>query len=134
MDVRRTLLHGKIHRATVTGAELHYPGSITIAAELMAAAGLVDYERVLVVDVTNGARLETYAIPGGGPGVVEMNGAAAHLIHVGDTVIIMSFVEVDDAEARGWRPTIVLVDESNRVTAIRRGRDADLITAGEAGE
>ena len=132
--MRRTLLNGKIHRATVTGAELHYPGSITIDAELMAAAGLVDWERVLVVDVTNGARLETYAIPGGGPGVVEMNGAAAHLMHVGDTVIIMSFVDVDDAEARGWRPTIVLVDESNRITAVRNGREADPVPAAAVAE
>lgn len=112
----RMLLNGKIHRATVTQADLNYVGSITIDAELMAHSRLVEGERVSVVDITNGARLETYVIAGDtGSGVVGINGAAAHLVHPGDKVIIMSFVGVDEAERVAHRPSVVHVDDANRV-------------------
>ena len=116
--MRRTLLGGKIHRATVTGADLDYIGSITVDADLLSAAGILPYERVQVVDVTNGARLETYAITGpAGSGVVQLNGAAAHLVSIGDLVIVMAYVELDETEARHWKPRVVLVDEENRPTS-----------------
>ena len=116
--VRRTMLKSKIHRATVTQADLHYVGSITIDADLMDAADLLEGEQVAVVDIDTGARLETYAIPGPrGSGVIGINGAAARLVHAGDLVIIMSYVVVDDAEARALRPSIVHVDAANRVVA-----------------
>lgn len=118
----RTMLSGKIHRATVTGADVHYVGSITIDASLMEAAGIVAHERVQVVDVDNGARLETYVIPAiAGSGTIQLNGAAAHLVDVGDKVIIMSYVQLDDAEVPCWKPRVVLVDEDNRIQEIRRG-------------
>ncbi len=113
----RTVLNGKIHRATVTGADLDYIGSITIDETLLAAADMLPFERVQVVDVTNGARLETYIIAGeAGSGTIQLNGAAAHLVSVGDLVIIMSYAQVADAEARGWQPKVVLVDERNAIT------------------
>ncbi len=120
--MRRTLLNGKIHRATVTGADLDYVGSITLDPELMRLADILDHEKVQVVDVTNGARLETYAIPGDpGSGTVQLNGAAAALVDPGDLVIIMSYVELDDAEARDWRPKAVFVDEANRPIRVEGG-------------
>lgn len=113
----RTILNGKIHRATVTGADLDYIGSITIDEDLLRAADMLPFERVQVADVTNGARLETYIIAGEpGSGVVQLNGAAAHLVNVGDLVIIMAYAQVEDAEARGWQPKVVLVDEHNAIT------------------
>lgn len=113
----RTVLNGKIHRATVTGADLDYIGSITIDETLLAAADMLPFERVQVVDVTNGARLETYIIAGeAGSGTIQLNGAAAHLVSVGDLVIIMSYAQVADAEARDWQPKVVLVDERNAIT------------------
>ncbi|HET9110380.1 MAG TPA: aspartate 1-decarboxylase [Ktedonobacterales bacterium] len=112
----RTVLNGKIHRATVTGADLDYIGSITIDETLLEAADMLPFERVQVVDVTNGARLETYIIAGErDSGVIQLNGAAAHLVHVGDLVIIMSYAQMQDAEARDWKPKVVLVDERNTV-------------------
>jgi len=112
----RTVLNAKIHRARVTAADLHYEGSISIDSDLMEAAGILPYERVQVVDVDNGARLETYAIEAPvGSGEIQVNGAAAHLLDVGDLVIIMSYVSVEDQEARGWKPTVVHVDGDNRV-------------------
>lgn len=118
----RTMLKSKLHRLTVTQADLHYVGSVTIDADLMAAADLLPGEQVAIVDVTNGARLETYVIPGeAGSGVIGINGAAAHLVHTGDTVIIISYCSVSDAEARTLRPTVVFVDAANRVTG--RGSD-----------
>ena len=115
----RSLLAGKIHRATVTHADLHYVGSLTVDGELMAAAGMVANERVLVVDIDNGARLETYLIEGEpGSGVLGVNGAAAHLIHPGDTVIVMSFGLVDDAEQTRHQPRVVHVDGDNRIIAV----------------
>ncbi|MGE5618830.1 MAG: aspartate 1-decarboxylase [Sphingomonadaceae bacterium] len=116
----RTMLSGKIHRATVTGADLHYVGSITVDRQLLEAANILPYERVQVVDVTNGARLETYAIPGeSGSGIVQLNGAAAHLVSIGDIVIIMSYVQVEDPVPPDWHPRVVLVDGRNRLTETR---------------
>lgn len=114
--MRRRLLNAKIHRATVTDANLHYVGSITIDRDLMDAANLIEFEQVAVVDVTNGARLETYVIEGPrGSGVVCMNGAAAHLITKGDLVIIISYVDLEQSELDNHRPTIVHVDARNRM-------------------
>ncbi len=118
----RTLLTGKIHRARVTGADVHYIGSISVDAALLDAAGILPHERVQVVDVDNGARLETYAIPApAGSGTIQLNGAAAHLVVVGHRVIIMAYGQLDDAEARAWQPAVVLVDDDNRITELRRG-------------
>lgn len=111
----RTLLKSKIHRATVTDANLHYVGSITLDSALMNAADLLPHELVHVLDVTNGARLETYVLEGApGSGEVRINGAAAHLVHPGDLVIVASYAQLDDGEARRWRPTVVQVDAANR--------------------
>lgn len=124
--MRRIMLKSKIHRARVTEADVDYVGSITLDRDLMDAADLLPNERVMVVDVDNGARLETYVIEGArGTGVVGINGAAAHLIHAGDTVIIMSWVDLADDDARRWRPVVLLVDASNAVTGrVREERDA----------
>jgi aspartate 1-decarboxylase len=112
----RTMLKSKIHRATVTQADLHYVGSVTIDEDLMDAADLLAGEQVAIVDVTNGARLETYVIPGErGSGVIGINGAAAHLVHAGDLVIIISYAMFDDATARTYRPKVVHVDRCNRM-------------------
>ncbi|GFG49810.1 aspartate 1-decarboxylase [Mycolicibacterium agri] len=117
--MRRTLLGGKIHRATVTQADLHYVGSLTIDADLMASAGIIEGEQVQVVDITTGARLTTYAITGqAGSGVIGINGAAAHLISPGDLVIIMSFVQLDDADCASHRAKVVHVDKTNRIVAL----------------
>ena len=113
----RTMLKSKIHRATITEADVNYVGSITVDEDLMKAADMIEYERVQVVDVNNGARLETYVIPGpAGSGVVCVNGAAARLVTPGDKVIVMSYAMLEDAEARGMHPTVVFVDEANRST------------------
>ena len=113
----RTMLKSKIHRATVTQADLHYVGSVTLDRDLMDAADLLPGEQVAVVDVDNGARLETYVIEGPrGSGIVGINGAAARLIHHGDLVIIISYAAVTDAEARTLRPRVVFVDADNRIT------------------
>ena len=117
--MRRTLMKSKIHRATVTMADLDYVGSVTIDRDLMDAADLLPNERVQVLDVTNGARLETYVIEGErGSGTIGINGAAAHLVHPGDLVLIVSYADLEDADARVWRPTIVLVDGDNRVDRV----------------
>lgn len=113
----RVMLHGKIHRATVTEADLHYVGSLTVDTDLLRAADILPNEQVLVVNLANGARLETYAIEGpAGSGVICANGAAAHHIHPGDIVIIMAYHLVDDAEARSVRPRVVFVDQHNKIT------------------
>jgi aspartate 1-decarboxylase len=112
----RTMFKSKIHRATVTKADLHYVGSVTIDADLMDAADLLPGEQVSIVDVTNGARLETYVIEGErGSGVIGINGAAAHLVHEGDLVIIISYAVLPDAEAKAFLPKVVFVDEANRI-------------------
>jgi aspartate 1-decarboxylase len=115
----RVMMKSKIHRATVTQADLHYVGSVTIDAALMEAADLIEGEKVAIVDVTNGARLETYVIAGElGSGVIGINGAAAHLVHPGDLVIIMSYALVADEEARALKPRVVHVDEKNRIVKL----------------
>ena len=119
----RIMMKSKVHRATVTQADLDYVGSVTFDAALMEAADLLDGEQVAIVDVTNGARIETYVIPGPrGSGVIGINGAAAHLVHPGDLVIIMSYAMLDDAEARAFKPRVVHVDGRNRIVKI--GNDA----------
>jgi aspartate 1-decarboxylase len=118
--MHRTMLGGKIHRATVTGADVEYEGSVTIDRDLLDAADIREHEVVHIWDVDNGARLQTYTIAGQrGSGVVCVNGAAAHLVHAGDRVIIASFVELDDAESATWLPSVVFVDADNRVVALR---------------
>jgi aspartate 1-decarboxylase len=120
--VQRTMLKSKIHRATVTDADLHYVGSVTVDEDLMRAADLLPGEQVAIVDVTNWARLETYVITGpAGSGVIGINGAAAHLVRPGDLVILISYGQMDDAEARTYQPRVVFVDEANRV--LDRGTD-----------
>ncbi|MGW7291684.1 aspartate 1-decarboxylase [Streptomyces xiamenensis] len=115
----RTMFKSKIHRATVTQADLHYVGSVTVDAELMEAADLLAGELVHIVDITNGSRLETYVIEGErGSGVIGINGAAAHLVRPGDLVILISYAQVDDAEARSLRPRVVHVDADNRVVSL----------------
>ncbi len=117
--IQRNMLGGKIHRATVTAADLNYIGSITIDSLLLEAADIREFEQVLVVDVTNGNRLETYTIMGAsGSGIIQLNGAAAHLVNVGDLVIVMSFVKVSEPVPTEWQPKVVLVDENNRITEI----------------
>jgi len=112
----RKFLKAKIHRAVVTDADLHYEGSLTIDKNLMDAAGILENELVQVVDVDNGARLETYAICGeAGKGEIKANGAAARLIHPGDRVIIMTYAYLDEFEMADWKPTVVLVDDKNAV-------------------
>src|ERR1700753_1962121 len=111
----RTLLKSKIHRVTVTQATLHYIGSETIDADLMDAADLLEGEQVTIVDIDNGARLVTYAITGRERSwVIGINGAAAHLVHPGDLVILIAYGTMDDAEAREYRPRIVFVDAENK--------------------
>jgi aspartate 1-decarboxylase len=115
----RIMMKSKIHRATVTQADLHYVGSVTLDSALMEAADLLEGEQVAIVDITNGARIETYVIPGErGSGVIGINGAAAHLVHPDDLVIIMSYAVVDDAEARGLEPRIVHVDAKNSIVKL----------------
>ena len=115
----RMMLGGKVHRATVTQADLHYVGSITIDQDLMRAADILEGEQVDVVDITNGARLTTYAITGApGSGVIGINGAAAHLIKPNDMVIIMSFRALDEREILDYVPRVVHVDERNRIVAL----------------
>lgn len=117
--MRRTMMKSKIHRATVTQANLDYVGSITIDRDLMDAADLLPNEKVQIVDNDNGNRLETYVIEGDrGSGVIGLNGAAARLVHPGDTVIIISYAELEDAEAREHGPTVVFVDGQNRVARL----------------
>ena len=112
----RTMLTAKIHRATVTQADLHYVGSVTVDQDLLDAADLLPGEKVAIVDVTNGARLETYVIPGPrGSGVIGINGAAARLVHVGDLVILIAYGLMDDREAREREPKVVFVDAENRI-------------------
>ncbi len=109
-----TMMHGKIHRATVTEANLEYVGSITIDEDLMDAAGILPGERVQICNNNNGARLETYTIPGKrGSGVVCLNGAAARCTAIGDVVIIIAYVQMDEKEARALVPKVVMVDEKN---------------------
>lgn len=119
--MERKMLKSKIHRATLTGADLQYEGSVTIDRDLLEAADILPYEAVCIWDVNNGSRLETYAIEGErGSGVVCVNGAAARLVAPGDLVIIASFVSLDDKAARSHEPKLVFVDERNRILPTRK--------------
>ncbi|UMG93890.1 aspartate 1-decarboxylase [Nocardioides sp. TF02-7] len=119
----RTMMTSKIHRATVTQADLHYVGSVTVDEDLLDAADLLPGELVHVVDITNGARLETYTIAGErGSGVIGINGAAARLVHPGDLVILIGYGQMTTEEARAHRPHVVFVDADNKVVAT--GSDA----------
>lgn len=115
-----TMLKSKIHRATVTEANLDYVGSITVDIDLLEAAGILEYEKVSVVDITNGSRLETYTIAGErGSGTICLNGAAAKLINAGDIVIIMAYADMTENEARGHRPKVVFVDGQNKPVSVK---------------
>ncbi|MFS0883874.1 aspartate 1-decarboxylase [Aeromicrobium sp. 179-A 4D2 NHS] len=124
----RTMMKSKIHRATVTQADLHYVGSVTVDEDLLDASDILPGELVHIVDVTNGARLETYTIAGPrGSGVIGINGAAAHLVHPGDIVILIAYAQVEDAEARELQPSVVFVDADNKVVTL--GHDAAEVPA-----
>ena len=123
--MQRTMLKSKIHRATVTECDLHYVGSITMDPDLLEAADVRDYEQVHVVDVDNGARFETYTIPGTrGSGEVVINGAAARLVHRGDTPIVISYASYDESELDRYQPRVVHVDRGNRILDV----DAEVAT------
>ena len=127
----RTMMKSKIRRATVTQADLHYVGSVTVDEDLMDAADLLAGEQVAIVDVTNGARLETYVIPGErGSGVLGINGAAAHLVHPGDLVILITYGLMDESEAKSYLPRVVHVDAANRVVEL--GADPSAPVPGSA--
>jgi aspartate 1-decarboxylase len=117
--MRRTMLKSKIHRATVTGSDLHYVGSITVDADLLEAADMLEHEMVQVLDIDNGARFETYTIAGErGSGEVTINGAAARLVHTGDRVIVVSYAEYDEQELGAYEPRVVHVDKANRIVDV----------------
>ncbi|BCW85853.1 MULTISPECIES: aspartate 1-decarboxylase [Paenarthrobacter] len=112
----RTMFKSKIHRATVTHADLHYVGSVTVDLDLLDAADILPGELVSIVDITNGARLETYTIAGErGSGVIGINGAAAHQVHVGDLVILITYAEMTTEEARSYEPKVVHVGKENQI-------------------
>ena len=116
----RTVFKSKLHRATVTQACLDYVGSITIDEDLMDAADILINEKVQVVDINNGERLETYAIPGPrGSGIIFLNGAAARLVQAGDKVIIITYAVVDDREAKGWKPTVAFLNDANQISELK---------------
>jgi aspartate 1-decarboxylase len=117
--MNRTMFKSKIHRATVTHADLHYVGSVTVDQDLLDAADILPGELVSIVDITNGARLETYTIAGErGSGVLGINGAAAHLVHEGDLVILITYAQMTTAEARDYAPSVVHVDARNRIVKL----------------
>jgi aspartate 1-decarboxylase len=119
--MHRTMLKSKIHRATVTDADLHYVGSITIDPELLEAADILEHEQVAVVDVNNGARFETYTIAGErGSGEMKVNGAAARLVHHGDTIIVISYAQYSREEMEHYEPRVVHVDSQNRIVTVDR--------------
>ena len=113
-----TVLYSKIHRATVTDAQLHYEGSLTIDKHLMDLAGLVEYQQIQIYNITNGERFTTYAIVGeANTGIIQVNGAAAHKARTGDLIIIASYAEIDHAAGPNWKPKLVFVDRQNKPTA-----------------
>ena len=117
--MQRVMLKSKVHRATVTDCDLHYVGSITVDADLLEAADILEHELVHVLDVDNGARFETYAIAGRrGSGEMKVNGAAARLVHRGDTVIVLTYGTYDEAEVDGHEPLVVHVDRDNRIARV----------------
>ncbi len=119
--MQRTMLKSKIHRASVTDCDLHYVGSITIDPELLEAADMLEFEQVAVVDVDNGARFESYTIAGGrGSGEVKVNGAAARLVHRGDTIIVISYASYDPDELRNYNPRVVHVGARNEILQVDR--------------
>jgi aspartate 1-decarboxylase len=116
--MRRTMLKSKIHRSTVTDCDLHYVGSITIDPDLLESADIREFEQVAVVDVDNGARFETYTIGGErGSGEIKVNGAAARLVHRGDTIIVISYASYEPHEMQDYRPRVVHVDSQNQILA-----------------
>lgn len=128
--MRRVMCKSKLHRATVTGADLEYEGSITLDPVLMQAAELLPFEQVHVLNLSNGARFETYAIPGApASGEVVVNGAAARLVQRGDRVIILSYADYDEAELRDFRPCFVFVDGANRITGFGSGGELQPVPA-----
>jgi aspartate 1-decarboxylase len=128
----RTMLKSKIHRATVTGSDLHYVGSITIDADLLEAADILAHEHVHVVDVDNGARFETYTIAGErGSGTIQVNGAAARLVHRGDTIIVISYAQYDSAELREHEPRVVHVETGTNSILDVDDAVATLLSAGK---
>ena len=117
--MRRTMLKSKIHRATVTASDLHYVGSITIDPLLLEAADILPHEQVHVVDVDNGARFETYTLVGDrGSGVIQVNGAAARLVHTGDTIIVISYADYSREDLEGYEPVVVHVDRGNAIIQV----------------
>jgi aspartate 1-decarboxylase len=117
--MRRTMLKSKIHRGTVTGSDLNYVGSITVDADLLEAADILEHELVHVLDIDNGARFETYTISGGrGSGEMCINGAAARLVHTGDKVIVVSYAQYDAGEMESYEPVVVHVDDANRIVTV----------------
>lgn len=117
--MRRTMLKSKIHRATITGSDLNYVGSITIDPDLLEAADILAHEQVHVVDVDNGARFETYTIAGEpGSGVVQVNGAAARLVHSGDTIIVISYADYSREDVETYEPVVVHVDRANAIIQV----------------
>jgi len=133
LAVMRVMMKSKIHRATVTQADLDYVGSVAIDLDLLDAADLLVGEQVTIADITNGARLETYVIPAPrGSGIITINGAAAHLVHAGDLVIIMSYAILEDAEARTLQQRVVHVDENNRIVSL--GNDPSEPVPGAEGQ
>jgi len=117
--MRRTMLKSKIHRATVTASDLHYVGSITIDPLLLEAADILPHEQVHVVDVDNGARFETYTLVGErGSGVIQVNGAAARLVHTGDTIIVISYADYSREDLESYEPVVVHVDRGNAIIQV----------------
>ncbi|WP_426186059.1 aspartate 1-decarboxylase [Microbacterium sp. TWP3-1-2b2] len=117
--MRRTMLKSKIHRATITGSDLNYVGSITIDPDLLEAADILAHEQVHVVDVNNGARFETYTIAGErGSGVIQVNGAAARLVHSGDTIIVISYADYSREDLETYEPVVVHVDRANAIIQV----------------
>jgi len=117
--MKRTMLKSKIHRGRITGSDLNYVGSITIDSDLLEAADIVEHEQVHVLDIDNGARFETYTIAGApGSGEITVNGAAARLVHTGDTVIVVSYASYGEDELEAYRPRVVHVSEENRIVTV----------------
>jgi len=117
--MRRTMLKSKIHRATITGSDLNYVGSITIDPDLLEASDIFEHEQVHVVDVDNGARFETYTIAGTrGTGIIQVNGAAARLVHSGDTIIVISYAEYSAQDLESYEPVVVHVDRANSIIQV----------------
>jgi aspartate 1-decarboxylase len=128
--MRRTMLKSKIHRATVTGSDLHYVGSITVDPDLLEAADILPHEQVHVVDVDNGARFETYTLVGErGSGVIQVNGAAARLVHTGDTIIVISYADYSAEDLAEYSPTVVHVDRANTIIQVDAAVDRLLTEA-----